>query len=168
MVDETDSIAENAPACPLPPPPPALDRRSFLFRAATTTLGASGVFLMATLVQALMPPGRSIDGLTKVGRSVVGRLSELTVGEPVMAEYGDDRIFVVRVADNDVRAFDVACPHARCTLFYNEEADRFDCPCHGSAFTLTGQRIEGPAPRGMVEAATEVVNGEVVVTGFLT
>lgn len=37
------------------------------------------------------------------------------------------------------------CPHMRCNLLFNEEEQTWDCPCHGSRFTLDGDIIIGPA-----------------------
>lgn len=37
------------------------------------------------------------------------------------------------------------CPHMKCNLVFNKEEKTWDCPCHGSRFTLDGDVIEGPA-----------------------
>ncbi len=37
------------------------------------------------------------------------------------------------------------CPHLGCALKYNANEHSWDCPCHGSRFTETGQLIENPA-----------------------
>ncbi len=37
------------------------------------------------------------------------------------------------------------CPHLGCALKYNAPEHSWDCPCHGSRFTETGQLIENPA-----------------------
>lgn len=134
--------------------------------AAGTSLGASAFFLLATLVQALQPPSRSIDGTTDAGPLVVARMSDLEIGAPSLAEYGDEMVFVVKTSPTEVDVFDAACPHARCTLAFDETSGRFECPCHASRFTIEGVRISGPAQRDMVPAAAEVVSGEVIVSGF--
>lgn len=144
------------------------DRRDFLVLAAGASLGASGIFVGATIIQALMPPARSIDGLTDVGPFVVARLSDLQIGVPVLTDYGDDRVFVVKTSPATAIVFDAACPHARCTLRFSEDSNRFECPCHASSFSIEGKKLGGPSPRDMVLAATEVMNGEVIVSGFLT
>ena len=41
------------------------------------------------------------------------------------------------------------CPHLGCRPAWNDDASRFQCPCHGSQFTLDGEHVKGPAPRGM-------------------
>lgn len=38
------------------------------------------------------------------------------------------------------------CPHLGCALKYNPAEHSWDCPCHGSRFSETGQVINNPAP----------------------
>lgn len=37
------------------------------------------------------------------------------------------------------------CPHLGCALKYNREEHSWDCPCHGSRFTESGEIIDNPA-----------------------
>ena len=37
------------------------------------------------------------------------------------------------------------CPHMKCGLIFNELEKTWDCPCHGSRFTIDGVIIEGPS-----------------------
>jgi hypothetical protein len=37
------------------------------------------------------------------------------------------------------------CPHLGCALKYNRAEHTWDCPCHGSRFTLQGELIDNPA-----------------------
>jgi len=119
----------------------------------------------ATVVQALMPPSRSIDGKTKVGTISVGKLADLKVDTPVNVDYGDDVLFLVKKSDDKVEVLSQACPHVGCKLMFNDKSSQFDCPCHASSFTIDGVRIGGPAPRNMYGANFELVNGEIIVSG---
>lgn len=37
------------------------------------------------------------------------------------------------------------CPHMKCNLIFNYLDKTWDCPCHGSRFTIDGDLIEGPS-----------------------
>ena len=41
------------------------------------------------------------------------------------------------------------CPHLGCALKWNPHEHSWDCPCHGSRFTETGQLIDNPATGDM-------------------
>ncbi|MEO9171019.1 MAG: ubiquinol-cytochrome c reductase iron-sulfur subunit, partial [Candidatus Baltobacteraceae bacterium] len=45
--------------------------------------------------------------------------------------------------------FSPICPHLGCRFNWDETGNKFACPCHGSQFTLDGEHIAGPAPRGL-------------------
>lgn len=37
------------------------------------------------------------------------------------------------------------CPHMMCGLIFNKEEKTWDCPCHGSRFSIDGKLITGPS-----------------------
>lgn len=41
------------------------------------------------------------------------------------------------------------CPHMKCNLVFNASELTWDCPCHGSRFSLDGEIIEGPATKNL-------------------
>jgi Rieske Fe-S protein len=133
---------------------------------AGALLALGGIFMGATVVQALMPPARSIDGKTKVGTVGVANLSSLKVGEPVLVDYGDDELFIVKKSPTAAVVLSQSCPHVGCKLHFNVTNKEFDCPCHASHFSIDGKKLGGPAPRDMIPAIYEVKNGEVVVSGI--
>ena len=46
--------------------------------------------------------------------------------------------------NNILYIVDILCPHLGCTLRWNQEEKSWDCPCHGSRFTMDGEIIKGP------------------------
>jgi menaquinol-cytochrome c reductase iron-sulfur subunit len=63
----------------------------------------------------------------------------------------------------EVRALSTVCPHAGCSIDWNEAKGQFGCPCHDSAFAKSGERVKGPAPRGMDALEVAVQKGRVSV-----
>ncbi|MFN8459245.1 MAG: ubiquinol-cytochrome c reductase iron-sulfur subunit [Anaerolineae bacterium] len=50
------------------------------------------------------------------------------------------------------------CTHLGCLYDWQTVTSRFECPCHGSKFTLAGDYIEGPARRSLDRFVIKVVD----------
>lgn len=162
-------VADDEPlACQIHPAPPLMPRRSFLVWLASAVLALGGLFMGATVVQALLPPARSIDGKTKVGTLVVAKIADLQVGRPALVDYGDTVLYLIKQSATQVSVLSQTCPHVGCKLQFNSATKQFDCPCHASHFSITGKKLGGPAPRDMYAAIFELKNGEIVVSGIST
>jgi cytochrome b6-f complex iron-sulfur subunit len=57
------------------------------------------------------------------------------------------RFYLVRLEDGGFLALSSKCTHLGCTVPWVEKEMKFACPCHGSAFDITGAVIKPPAPR---------------------
>lgn len=151
-------------ACPVPEK--AVDRRDFLTWIAAGSLAVTGAFSLATIVQIIQPPRRSIEGKTKIGPMKVGTVSGLEPGKPKIVEYGDDFLWLVKLDAKKVIGLNAACPHVACKLPWVEKTKQYDCPCHASSFTIQGKRLFGPAPRDMFAANLEFEGDDIIMTGF--
>ena len=69
-------------------------------------------------------------------------------------------VYLVRQPGSGVPvAFTATCPHAGCFVGYSVGDEKFQCPCHTSAFQFDGLRIGGDqsvAPRDMDRLEVEV------------
>ena len=66
--------------------------------------------------------------------------------------------------DRSVIALWRKCPHLGCQVPQVCEASQwFECLCHGSKYTVLGEKRDGPAPRGMDRFAVQVQDGTYVV-----
>ncbi|MBM3880581.1 MAG: Rieske (2Fe-2S) protein [Verrucomicrobia bacterium] len=85
-----------------------------------------------------------------------------TRGVPVGA------VFLRRLGEASVEAFNVVCPHAGCVVQVAAEGGGYLCPCHNSAFGLDGRIADpgSPSPRGLDALATELRHGEEVWVKF--
>jgi cytochrome b6-f complex iron-sulfur subunit len=57
------------------------------------------------------------------------------------------RFYLARLEDGGFLALSRKCTHLGCTVPWFEKEMKFACPCHGSAFNITGEVISSPAPR---------------------
>jgi Rieske Fe-S protein len=55
------------------------------------------------------------------------------------------------------------CPHDGCPVAWNTKANQFFCGCHNSYFTSDGERLSGPAQRGLDPLPTREQNGTLQV-----
>ena len=77
------------------------------------------------------------------------------------------------LADRSVLALWRKCPHLGCQVpQLCDQSEWFECLCHGSKYTVLGEKRDGPAPRGMdrfpvsvAEGGAYVVNTREVVSG---
>jgi cytochrome b6-f complex iron-sulfur subunit len=77
--------------------------------------------------------------------------------------FPDGRFYLVRLADGGFLALHRECTHLGCTVPWDSAAQRFACPCHASAFDITGAVIKTPAPRPLDLHPVRVENGIVRV-----
>ncbi len=133
-----------------------MNRRSFLSTAWKVSFGllaAAGVITTWDLLKPTLAAG--VDVLVKT-------VKPDAVPSAGVLEVPKARGYLVKVED-EVLALSEVCSHLGCRVPYIDENTRFECPCHGSKFTREGDYIEGPAPRGMDEYATEVIDGVIVI-----
>ncbi|MCA9100680.1 MAG: Rieske (2Fe-2S) protein [Pirellulales bacterium] len=77
------------------------------------------------------------------------------------------RVFLVRRDGDTVEAFTAECPHLGCVIEFQEDQDRFFCPCHRGVFDAEGAVVpsdqlgwNNPLPRGMDHLECEVVEDD--------
>ncbi|MGH3066573.1 MAG: Rieske (2Fe-2S) protein [Gaiellaceae bacterium] len=86
------------------------------------------------------------------------------LGRLATFEVGEERIAVANV-EGTLHAFGDMCPHRQCSLAEGGlEGTVVTCPCHGSQFDVTtGERLRGPAVRGVRTFAVRVEAGDLQV-----
>ena len=67
------------------------------------------------------------------------------------------------VAATGLMAIYRKCVHLGCSVPFCETAKWFECPCHGSKYSINGEYRAGPAPRSLDRFRVDIVGGKVVV-----
>jgi thiosulfate dehydrogenase [quinone] large subunit len=107
--------------------------------APTSTPSASPTTKPATATP--KPPGSKIGPATAVPVAGSAAFQDPATGDPAI---------VVQPKAGTFLGFDAVCPHAGCTVGYDQRRVRFVCPCHGSEFNGSTGAVEvGPATRGL-------------------
>lgn len=68
--------------------------------------------------------------------------------QPVsVTAFRNGQFYLARLEDGGFLAISRKCTHLGCTVLWASEENRFKCPCHASAFDITGNVVAPPAPR---------------------
>ncbi len=101
----------------------------------------------------------SVKKLAKVNTDVITELvkGKLDKGKlnPKTLENDEGGVITVdgkrkgayRDKDGKLHVVDTTCTHVGCEVNWNDGERTWDCPCHGSRFSYTGEVIEGPAEK---------------------
>ena len=75
------------------------------------------------------------------------RVDELPPDEATITRIRGKRTGVYKDQDSKLHIVDTTCTHMGCEVEWNSGDRTWDCPCHGSRFSYTGDVIEGPAKK---------------------
>src|SRR5260221_80714 len=123
--------------------------------------------------EAIQAPGsRAVQVLT--GHMIVRTVTGTFEAHAVIAERDrTPQVHTALIQCNPVRAITIfqhcqRCVPLGCTVPFRDDCVSFKCPCHGSHYHVTGEYLDGPAPRSLDRFALSF-NGENVLvdTGTL-
>jgi Rieske Fe-S protein len=153
-------------------------RRGFMGAMVALGSAAIGVALAVPGVGYVLDPILRRTGSGGRGWRRVADLgavpADVPVAVPIIGEQRDawtrhprsklGTVYLRRKGDREVLALTAECPHLGCSVGFDTERARFQCPCHESAFDLEGRKLGGPSPRGMDELEARVsADGKVEV-----
>jgi 3-phenylpropionate/trans-cinnamate dioxygenase ferredoxin reductase subunit len=70
---------------------------------------------------------------------------DLVAGHGGLVDVDGRQLAVYRDADGRTYELSPRCTHMGCTVDWNDPAQTWDCPCHGSRFAFDGSVVHGPA-----------------------
>ncbi|UWG99008.1 FAD-dependent oxidoreductase [Dehalobacter sp. DCM] len=91
------------------------------------------------------------ENLNVAKHLISGKLSpvpdknEIPCGEGKIIEYEGQRTGAYREQNGKLHLIDTTCTHMGCELQWNSAEKSWDCPCHGSRFTYSGEIVDSPA-----------------------
>lgn len=85
----------------------------------------------------------------RLSQEKLSELSELAKGEAKLVKYEGKSLALYKDENGDIHAVSPVCPHAKCSVGWNNAEKSWDCPCHGSRFSVNGEVLTGPARIGL-------------------
>jgi glycine/D-amino acid oxidase-like deaminating enzyme/nitrite reductase/ring-hydroxylating ferredoxin subunit len=80
-------------------------------------------------------------------------VDELKAGQGAVIRRGAKKVAAFRDDGGALHLRSATCTHAGCVLRWNAFERCWDCPCHGSQFSVDGEPLNGPAFKPLAEAA---------------
>jgi glycine/D-amino acid oxidase-like deaminating enzyme/nitrite reductase/ring-hydroxylating ferredoxin subunit len=141
------------------------------FRAWGLSNGTAAAMLLADLIMGrenewaelydstrktpLVSKGFYKEGIEEAAHFVKDRfrgaanVADVAPGEGRIVGRRGDQTAVYRDPQGEVHAISARCTHLGCILSWNPAETSWDCPCHGSRFSVDGEVIQGPAVRNL-------------------
>ena len=103
------------------------------------------IFLFAKNIFAYIFPAKKEKTYHKY---LVAKVGEIPVGKAKKITVSKKPAFVVHLEDG-YKVFSSVCTHLGCIVRWEENKNRFYCPCHQGVFSTTGEVVSGPPPRAL-------------------
>lgn len=74
---------------------------------------------------------------------------ELAPGDASVVVYDGHKLAVYKDEQHRLHMVSPTCPHAKCAVAWNKAERSWDCPCHGSRFSVDGELWTGPSRKDL-------------------
>lgn len=92
----------------------------------------------------------AVKGLSKGMLSIPKEMIEhILPGKGGVVEYEGKAVGVYKEDNGECHIVNARCSHLGCRLAWNPEELSWDCPCHGSRFTIDGELIDNPSGKNL-------------------
>jgi menaquinol-cytochrome c reductase iron-sulfur subunit len=166
MAKSSQSDVQSDVSTSAPPDTHDTKRRSFLRKVAAVVIGGiAGLVPLASGLFVFFDPVRrksQSDGFVRIATKDAVPADGLPRRFPVIKDLVQTftrfpsqpvgMVFLRRLSESEVEAFQATCPHAGCYVDFRIEKNHFHCPCHNSKFEPDGSRISPktcPSPRDL-------------------
>jgi cytochrome b6-f complex iron-sulfur subunit len=91
------------------------------------------------------------------GFITIGPVAELPTAGSSPINRPEGKFWLVRTEEGLTALYKV-CTHLDCLSTWDEQEEKFICPCHGSQFARDGTYLSGPAPRSLDRFLVQVIS----------
>ena len=132
-------------------------RRNFLNIAIGTLAAVFSASLLYPLFRYLWPRGERAGFDARIGIP----MEEMLAGQSRIVLVRGEPVLLIRETNRMV-ALSAACTHLSCIVKY-KGGGVILCPCHASAFDLSGNVTAGPAPRPLPSYPVRIEGSQIVI-----
>jgi len=140
--------------------PDGITRRDF-FGMVWKGLGILAAIEVSGMMIAYFFSGKSNHILKTKQLIEAGPVDSFTPG--TVTAFMGGRFYLARQKDGGFIALSLRCTHLGCSITWEEDKHRFICPCHSSAFDMSGEVLNPPAARALNYYPVLIENGLVKV-----
>ena len=127
--------------------PAEVSRRSFL-SILWSALGLVALMEFLWMTFSFLRPAKPGSAENQANTVIhAGAVASFAPGTVTAFQSGE--FYIVRLDDGGLLALSCKCTHLGCTVPWIEKEKKFLCPCHASAFDITGNVINSPATRSL-------------------
>ena len=94
---------------------------------------------------------RALAGAESPGRKDINQLAH---GSGAIVSSEGQKVAGYRDEDGELHAVSTRCTHLGCQVAWNAAERTWDCPCHGSRFSVDGEIVSGPATKPLPQRPT--------------
>lgn len=79
----------------------------------------------------------------------IEELAEIVAEEARVIKYEDKKLAIYKDGNGKLHSLNPACTHIKCIVTFNTTEKVWECPCHGSRFSIDGEMFTGPARKDL-------------------
>jgi Rieske Fe-S protein len=132
-------------------------RRDFLNWLLGSSLGTLVLWALYPVVRFVNTPPVPESTAAQVDAGATNDPAFQDTGYKIV-RFGEDPLIVLRVDEDDFRAFSATCTHLDCIVEYQKDERRIWCNCHNGMYDLSGQVVSGPPPRPLQAFRVDLVS----------
>jgi cytochrome b6-f complex iron-sulfur subunit len=148
------------------PIPPKADKAEPISRRDFFNMAWKGLGILAGLEAIGMITAYFFSGKNK-NTSAPKQMLEAgpvdSFGLNTVSAFMGGRFYLARQRDGGFIALSLRCTHLGCAVSWEDSQKRFICPCHSSAFDISGEVLNPPAARPLDYYPVLIENGVVKV-----
>ncbi len=97
----------------------------------------------------------------------VAQVGEIPIGGVKLFTYPskEDHCILVRIGEDQYVAYSQKCTHLSCAVYFSQENNRLECPCHQGFFSIKdGAVLQGPPSRPLPRVVLQRRGEQLVAT----